>query len=123
MEIEPFFMSALVLADDAVGLLVLGFLVDDGDIGAEAHLLAGHLGDVDHLGGGDDGFQLRDTALDEGLLLARGVVFGILGEIAMGTRLRDRTDHSRALLGLQDLQLFLKPRQSLGRDGELLHGV
>ena len=80
----------LVRADDAVGLLLLRLLVDDRDAGAELHLVAGQLGDVDHLDGGDDRLQLRDAALDEGLPLARGVVLGVLRQVAMGARLRDR---------------------------------
>ena len=36
------------------------------------------------------GLDLADAALDEALLLARGVVLGVLGEVAVRARLGDR---------------------------------
>ena len=42
---------------------------------------------------------------DEALLFARGMVFGILAQITVGTRFRDRLDDVRTRLGLQLLQL------------------
>ena len=49
--------------------------------------------------------DLVDAALDEALLLARGVVLGVLRQVAVAARLGDRLDDVRPVLGLQALQL------------------
>ena len=79
----------LVHADDLVGGFLLGLLVDQPDMGAELHVIAGQRGRVDHLGRGDDFLEFGDAALDEGLTFSRGVVFGVLRQIAMRARLGD----------------------------------
>ena len=45
--------------------------------------------------------DLLDAAFDEALLLARGVVLGVLAQVAVRARLGDRLDDARALLGLE----------------------
>ena len=57
--------------------------------------------------------DLLDAALDEALLLACGVVFGVLAQIAVRARLGDRLDDARALLGLEPLQLGAQPFRAL----------
>ena len=61
-------------------------------------------GGVDDFGGRQLGLDLADAAFDESLLLARGVVFGVLGEVAVAARLGDRLDDARPILALQPLQ-------------------
>ena len=61
-------------------------------------------GRVDHLGGRQLGLDLTDPALDESLLFARGVVFGILGQVAVTARLGDRLDDARTIFALQALE-------------------
>src|SRR6185437_2949058 len=50
-------------------------------------------------------FDLGDAPLGEALLLARSVILGVLGEIAVTARFRDRPDDARALLALQAFEL------------------
>src|SRR6185312_304462 len=50
------------------------------------------------------GLDLADAAFDETLLLARGVVFGVLLEVAVRARFCDRSDDTRAVDGFQLLQ-------------------
>src|ERR1035437_1794488 len=99
----------LIHADDLVGGFLLRLLVQQPDMRAELHVLAGQRRRVDHFGGGDDLLQFLDAAFDEGLTFPRGVVLGVLAEIAMATRFRDRTDHGRAFHGFQVTELFLQP--------------
>ena len=49
----------LGLADDLVGLLFLGVLVDELHRGAELDPVPGELRDVDHLGAGDHALELE----------------------------------------------------------------
>ena len=56
-------------------------------------------------------------------LLPRGVVFGILRQVAMRARFGDRADDRRAFLGLQLAQFLFEPRQTFRGHGELLHVV
>jgi hypothetical protein len=57
---------------------------------------------VDHLGARKLVLDFGNAALDEGLLLFRGVILRVLGEVAMAARLRNRRDDVRALFGLED---------------------
>jgi hypothetical protein len=76
------------------------------DGGAEYDLTgARQLGHVDDLGIGQLGLDVFDAPLDKALLLARGVILGVLLQIAMGARLGDGLDDPRALDFLQMLQL------------------
>ena len=65
--------------------------------------------------------DLLDAALDEALLLARGVIFGVLRQIAVAARLGDRLDDARALLGLQPLELGAQRLGAAQRHGRALH--
>src|SRR5690606_28989096 len=80
----------LVLADDLVARLVPGILVGDLDGRAE-HDLAARVdrGRVDDLAVRELRLDVRDAALDEALLLARGVVLRVLLQVAVRARLRD----------------------------------
>ena len=76
--------------------------------------------DVDDLGAAELVLELHHPALDEALALARGVVLGVLGEIAMLPRLGDRLDHGRTLDLLQALQLPAQPDVAIGRHRNLV---
>jgi len=110
-----------VLADDLVGALLLGVLVDEGHGRAELDHLAGKLGDVDHLGARNLILKLEHAALDEALALARGVVLGILRDIAVLARLGDRADDRGTFDRLQLLELLFKPLEAFRRHGNLVH--
>src|SRR3546814_15275317 len=58
--------------------------------------------------------ELLDPAFDEALLLARGVVLGVLLQVAVRTRLGDRVDHRRALDRLAFVQLRAQALRALG---------
>ena len=62
----------------------------------------------------------HDPALDEALLLPRGMVFRVLAQIAMGPRLRDRLDDDVALHILELVQLFLQVLEAC-RSSEFFH--
>ena len=49
--------------------------------------------------------DLLDAPLDEALLLARGVVLGVLAQVAVRPGLGDRLDDPRPILGLEPPQL------------------
>src|SRR5207245_9040536 len=81
---------------------------------AERHAVA--LGRrVDQLGGAELRLELGDAGLDERLFLARGVVFGVLGEVAVRARLRDRARDRRALDPLQAVELVAELPESRAR--------
>jgi hypothetical protein len=65
-------------------------------------------GRVDDLRRGQLALDLEDAAFDEALLVLGRLVLGVLGQIALGTRFRDRLDHRMALDVLQSSQLFLQ---------------
>jgi hypothetical protein len=88
-------------ADDLVLHLLVGVLVGQPHRGAELRDLARELAEIDHLGAGDDVLDLGNAALDEALALARGGVFGILRDVAVLARRRDRLDDRRALHALE----------------------
>src|SRR5215813_12353304 len=60
---------------------------------------------IDDLGGADLALELGDTALDEGLLLARRMVFRVLGEVAVGTSLGDRLGDGVPVDALEAIEL------------------
>src|SRR5690606_22665840 len=71
---------------------------------------------VDHLRMRQLALELLDAALDEALLLARGVVLGVLFQVAVRTRLGDGIDDGRSLDALQLFQLRAQALRSLCRD-------
>ena len=110
----------LGLADQLIGQLLVGVLVDDGHGRTELHRLAGQVGDVDHLRAGDLVLELGQPALDEALALARGVVLGVFGEIAMLARLGDGADHLGAGHGLEMPQFLFHLGEALFGNGKSL---
>src|SRR5690606_30719982 len=96
----------LEVADDLVALLRATVFVGQQHGGAEHHLVADlQRGHVDHLRVRELALELLDAALDEALLLARGVVFRVFLQVAVRTRLGDRIDDGRTLDALQLFQL------------------
>ena len=74
--------------------------------GAEHHLARiREAAGVDDLRGAELALDLADAPFDEALLLARGVILGVLRKIAVAARLGDGLDDIRARFGLQLLQL------------------
>src|SRR5690606_28847950 len=69
------------------------------------------LGRIDHFRMRERPFEFLDAALDEALLLAGGVVFGVLLQVTVRPRFGDRIDDGRTLDRLELLQLFA---QTLG---------
>src|SRR5690606_9416209 len=103
----PLLDVSLQLADDLVGdgrFVVVQVHQLDGGTEHDARTRR-DLGRIDHLRVRQRGFELLDAALDETLLLAGGVVFGVLAQVAMRARLGDGVDHRRALDRLQFFKL------------------
>ena len=65
--------------------------------------------------------ELHNAALDEALALARGMVLGVLGQVAMLAGGRDRLDHRGPLLGLEAAQLALRRAWPSGVIGTYRH--
>src|SRR5690606_23968815 len=74
-------------------------------------------GHVDQVGVRQLALQLLDAALDEALLLARGVVLGVLLEVAVGAGLGDGGDHFRPLHRLEVVKLLAQALGALERHG------
>src|SRR5690606_35161527 len=88
--------------DDLVGDAFAGFQVLDFDGGAKDGLAVQVEGGwVDDLRVRQRAFEFEDAALDKGLALAGGVVFGVLGQIALGACLGDGIDDFGPVDGLQ----------------------
>ena len=66
-------------------------------VAPKATRLARELARVDDLGQRELVLDVLDAALDERLLVARRVVLGVLAEVAVLARDRDRLDDRRAL--------------------------
>src|SRR5690606_30848860 len=107
----------LEVADDLVALLRATVFVGQQHGGAEHHLVADlQRGHVDHLRVRELALELLDAALDEALLLARGVVFRVFLQVAVRTRLGDRSDDGRTLDALPLFQLRAQTLRTLCRD-------
>ena len=73
-----------VFADDLVALFGVVFGIDQVNGRAEHHLAAGvELLHVDDLRQGEFGLKVPDTCFRQSLLLLRGMVFGVLAQIAV----------------------------------------
>lgn len=107
--------------DDLVDLLFLGVLVDQGDGGAELDLRAGELGNVDDVGAADLLLEIGDACLVEALLLLGGMVLGVLRQIAVGARFRDRLDDRRAVHLLAPAKLLIEGCIARGGHRYLFH--
>ena len=62
-------------------------------------------------------FQLLDAALDEALLLARGVVLGVFLQVAVRAGFGDRGDHLRALDRLQFVEFRAQAQRAFRWSG------
>src|SRR5882672_10262225 len=102
----PFLDVRFVVADDLVGhgLAVL-LLQVDGRAEHAAPFRVEQLG-LDDLSIGELGLDLLDPALDEALALLGRVVLGVLRQVTVGARFRDRRDRVGTFDGLQPLQLL-----------------
>src|SRR6185312_11607510 len=65
--------------------------------------------------------ELHHPAFDEALALARRVIFGVFGDIALLARFRDRADDGRAVDGLKSLQLLLQTAVAAGGHRNFRH--
>src|ERR1700737_3177876 len=79
------------------------------------------LGDIDDFRVRQSVLDVVDAPFDEALLLACGVIFGILGQIAVSARFGDRLDDVRSSLALQLLQLLPQPLGAAKSHGSALH--
>jgi len=76
---------------------------------------------IDHLGAVDLALQIVDAPLDERLLLARGVILGVLRQIAVRARLGDRLDDGGPLHALEAVELVPQPLEARARHRRALH--
>jgi hypothetical protein len=76
---------------------------------------------IDHLGPAEDRFEFLDPPLDEALLFAGGMIFGVLGQVAMCAGLGDGLDDGRPVDRLQLTQLGIKRVEPCPRQGDLFH--
>src|SRR6266850_970470 len=120
----PFRGIRLVRADDLVADL-LAALVFEQDRRGEGDAVA-RRGRIDDLGAPHLGFERGDTALDERLLLARRMVFRVLGEVAVRPGLGDGLDDGVPIDVLQAVELVAQTlvprtrhRRALDRHGVL----
>src|SRR6185436_4701552 len=110
----------LVFADDLVGHGLLAGGVEELDRRAEDHapVVVEERG-VDDLRIRELRLELDDPSFDEALAFTGGLVLGVLRDVALGARFRDRGDHRRAVLGLQPVQLGAQLVGADERDGYL----
>src|SRR5215813_5058917 len=115
----------LVRAHDLVADLLAAFVLEQ-DRRGEGDAVA-RCGRIDDLGGAHLALELGDAPLDERLLLARRVVLGVLGEVAVGPGLGDRLGDGVAIDALQAVELVAQAlvprarhRRALDRHGILI---
>ena len=82
---------------------------------------AGELRDVDHLRARQFVLEFGNAPLVQGLRFLGGVIFRVLGQIAMRARFGDRLDDARTLDLLAPLQLLFEGDMAARRHGELVH--
>jgi hypothetical protein len=80
-------------------------------------------GHIDHVRAGELVVQFADAAFDEALLLLGGMVFGVLGQVAVRARFSDRRDYVRALNRFEVLELSLKRSMAFCGHGNAFHRV
>src|SRR5688572_16995891 len=96
----------LVFTNDLVADALAAVLVFQLHGGAEDHpAVIGNRRRIDDFRGRELGFDLTDAAFDEALLLARRVVLGILGKIAVAARFGNGLDDPRTVFALEALEL------------------
>src|SRR3569833_3412166 len=90
--------------------------------GTEHHLAVGiQTCDVDDLRVGEFRLDFGNAALDEALLLFGGMVFGVLLQIAVRTRLGDRIDDARPRYRFEPLQFFTQALRARCRERYFCH--
>src|SRR6266403_580860 len=90
----------------------------------EDHLAGvGKLAGFDNLGVAQLVLDILDAALDESLLLARGVILGVLGQVPVPAGLGDRLDDARPAFRLQPRELGAQRRGAAQRHGSALHAL
>src|SRR3569832_113642 len=118
----PLFDVGLEIADDLITHLVAGLLLDEIHCGAEHHLAVGiQTCDVDDLRVGEFRLEFGNAALEEALLLFGGMVFGVLLQFAVRTRLGDRIDDARPLYRFEPLQFFTQALRARCRERYFCH--
>src|SRR5690606_20493528 len=86
------------VADDLVGQAFTAFDFLDFDRRAEnGAAIHAQGGGIDDLRVRERTFQFLDASFYERLTFTGGIVFGVLGEIALGARFSDGVDHLRAI--------------------------
>ena len=83
---------------------------------------AGEARHVDHVGAADHVLELDHAAFDERLAFLRGVILGVLGQIAVRARFRDHLDDRGAFDGLEFVDLFFQGLVALGGHRNAFHG-
>jgi hypothetical protein len=111
----------LGLADDLPDVLLVGVLVDQRHGRAELDGVAAELRNVDDLGARELVLELGDRALVQRLLFLRGMILGVLGQIAVRPRLRDLLDDARPFDLLAVLEIFLQHLMSCSSHRNLLN--
>src|SRR5207237_5070174 len=109
----------LVGADDPVADLFAGFVLEPHG-GRERHAITAARR-VDDLRAVHLALQVVDAPLDERLLLARGVVLGVLRQIAVRPLLGDGLDEAGARDSLETVELVPQPREARSRHRRALH--
>src|SRR5262245_62841310 len=111
----------LGLADDLPDLLLIGVLVDECDGRTEGDRVTRQLRNVNHVGARELVLELGDTALVERLRFLRGMIFGVLRQIAVRARVGDLLDDAGPLNLLAVLELGFERRITGGRHRNLFH--
>jgi hypothetical protein len=112
----------LDIADDLVGFLLLGVVVDEFHRRAELDRRAGELRHLDDLGAADQAFEFADPPFVVRLrFLGRGI-FRILGKVTMRARFLDGDDDAWPLDSLAVLQFVFQHLVAVGGHGNALHG-
>ena len=116
------FDVGFIVTHDLVGHVDAAALVFQINRGPEDHAPFGVEGRrVDDLGRGQLAFDFENSPLDEALLVLRGLVFGVLGQVALSACLGDGLDHGMSLDRLQALKLFLEFFGAALGEGNGLH--
>src|SRR5262249_50035955 len=108
-------------ADDLPDLLLVGVLVNERDRRAERDGVAREFRYVDDVGARELVLELRDAALVQRLGFLRGVIFRVLGEVAVTARLGDLLDNTRPFHRLAVAQFGLKLGITRSRHRDLFH--
>src|SRR5262245_35664108 len=111
----------LGLADDLPNLLLVGVLVDQRDGRTEGDRVTRQLRNVNHVGARELVFELGDTTLVDRLRFLRGMIFGVLRQIAVRACVGDLLDDAGPFKLLAVLEFGLERRIAGGRHRNLFH--